>query len=501
MDLFANLAIGFETAFAAQNLFYCFIGVLLGTLIGVLPGLGPLATIAMLLPITYTLPPATALIMLAGIYYGAQYGGSTTAILLKLPGESSSVVTALDGYEMAKRGRAGPALAAAALGSFFAGSVATLLIALLSPLLARVALQFGPAEYFSLMLLGLVVSVLLASGSVAKALAMVVLGVLLGLAGQDVNTGSFRFTFGLDGLAQGFDFLALSMGIFGIGEIIRNLEADAPRTLVARKVTGLMPSGQDLRRIAAPVLRGTGIGSVLGLLPGGGAVLASFVAYTVEKKVSPRRAEFGQGAIEGVAAPESANNAGAQTSFIPMLTLGIPSNPVMALMIGALILQGIQPGPNVLTARPELFWGVIASMWIGNLMLVVLNLPLIGIWVRILTIPYRFIFPAIGVFCCVGVYSISNNLFDVVTLAGFGLVGYLLLKLDCEPAPLLLGFVVGPLMEENFRRAMLIARGDWSTFVTRPVSAGLLLVCLLALVAIASPMLRRKREEAFQETS
>jgi putative tricarboxylic transport membrane protein len=500
MDLFSNLAIGFETAFLASNLMYCFVGVLLGTLIGVLPGLGPLATISMLLPITFGLPPASALIMLAGIYYGAQYGGSTTAILLKLPGESSSVVTALDGHELAKQGKAGTALATAAIGSFVAGTVATFLIALLSPPLAGLALKFGAAEYFSLMLLGLVISVLLASGSILKAMAMVVLGILLGLAGQDVNTGTFRFTFGIPELASGFSFLALSMGIFGLGEIMLNLETETSRKLVAKKVSSLIITREDWRRIIAPILRGTALGSALGILPGGGAVLSSFVSYSVEKRVSRNPEAFGKGAIEGVAGPESANNAGAQTSFIPMLTLGIPSNPVMALMIGALILQGIQPGPNVISARPELFWGVIVSMWIGNLMLVVLNLPLIGIWVRILTIPYRFIFPAIGVFCCLGVYSVSNNVFDVVSMCIFGLAGYLLLKLDCEPAPLLLGFVIGPLMEENFRRAMLIARGDWSTFVTRPISLGLLVICALALLAVLSPVLRKRREEAFTET-
>jgi TctA family transporter len=499
VDFLANLAIGFETALLAQNLLYCFLGVLLGTLIGVLPGLGPLATISMLLPITYGLPPTPALIMLAGIYYGAQYGGSTTDILLNLPGESSSVVTALDGYQMARAGRAGPALAAAAIGSFFAGTCATFLIVLLSPPLAALALRFGAAEYFSLMVLALVVSVLLASGSVIKALAMVVLGILLGLAGQDVNTGTFRFTFGIPELGAGFNFLALSMGIFGLGEMIRKLQTDTSRSLIAKRVTGLMLTRDDWRRIVGPVLRGTGLGSILGILPGGGAVLSSFVSYAVEKRVSRTPERFGTGAIEGVAGPESANNAGAQTSFIPMLTLGIPSNPVMALMIGALILQGIQPGPNVLTARPELFWGLIVSMWIGNLLLVVLNLPLIGLWVRILTIPYRFIFPAIGIFCCLGAYSASNNIFDVLSMCVFGLVGYALIKLDCEPAPLLIGFVIGPLMEENFRRAMLIARGDWTTFLTRPVSLGLLVLAAAALFAVVSPMLRHTRQKVFKE--
>ena len=499
MDILQNLQLGFETALLANNLFYCFLGVLLGTLIGVLPGLGPLATISMLLPITFGLPPTTSLIMLAGIFYGAQYGGSTTAILLNLPGEASSVVTAIDGHQMALQGRAGPALATAALGSFFAGTVATVLIAVLSPPLAAIAIKFGPAEYFSLMLFGLVISVLLASGSVLKALAMVVLGILLGLAGQDINTGTFRFTFGIPALSTGFDFLALSMGIFGLGEIIKNLEGDAPRTLTSKTVGRLMLTREDWKRMVGPVLRGTGIGSVLGILPGGGAVLGSFVSYTMEKRISKTPDQFGKGAIEGVAGPESANNAGAQTSFIPMLTLGIPSNPVMALMIAALILQGIQPGPNVMTARPELFWGIIASMWIGNLMLVVLNLPLVGIWVRILTIPYRYIAPAIGIFCCIGVFSVENNSVDVLMMAVFGLFGYVLMKLDCEPAPLLLGFIIGPLIEENLRRAMLISRGSWTTFIERPISLGLLIVAALALLAVVSPALRKKREVAFQE--
>lgn len=499
MDLLANLTIGFATALVAENLLYCFVGVVLGTLIGVLPGLGPLATISMLLPITYGLPPTPALIMLAGIYYGAQYGGSTTAILLNLPGESSSVMTAVDGHQMALNGRAGPALATAALGSFFAGTVATLLVFVLSPPLAALALEFGAVEYFSLMVLALVIAILLASGSVVKALAMAVLGILLGLAGQDVNTGTFRFTFGVSGLGSGFSFLAISMGIFGLGEIIRNLRADTSRSLVASRVSGLMLTRRDWARILGPVLRGTGLGSLLGILPGGGAVLSSFVSYSVEKRVSRTPERFGRGAIEGVAGPESANNAGAQTSFIPMLTLGIPSNPVMALMIGALIIQGIQPGPNVLTARPELFWGLIASMWIGNLFLVLLNLPLIGIWVRILTVPYRFVFPAIGVFCCLGVYSANNSTFDVLSLCVFGLVGYTLIKLDCEPAPLLLGFVIGPLMEENFRRAMLIARGDWTVFLTRPFSLALIVLAVAALIATLSPRLRRTRERVFEE--
>src|SRR3712207_5769657 len=403
MELLANLGLGFETALSPWNLLYAFIGVLFGTLVGVLPGLGPLATIAMLLPLTFTLPPVSALIMLSGIYYGAQYGGSTTAILVNLPGESSSVVTAIDGYQMAKQGRAGPALATAALGSFFAGTVATLLLAMAAPPLAGLALEFGPTEYFSLMVLGLVASVALASGSLVKAIAMVVLGLLLGLVGTDVETGTPRFTFDRPELADWLNFVALSMGVFGLGEIIRNLEHEHTRTVTVRHVSGLIPSKEDLKRILGPVLRGTGLGSMLGILPGGGAMLSSFAAYTLEKKLSRTPERFGKGAIEGVAGPEAANNAGAQTSFIPMLTLGIPSNPVMALMIGALIIQGITPGPSVATDQPALFWGIIASMWIGNFFLIILNLPLVGLWVRILRVPYSMLFPAILAFCSIGV--------------------------------------------------------------------------------------------------
>ena len=499
MELMDNLALGFATALSPVNLLYCFIGVLLGTLIGVLPGLGPIATIAMLLPLTFSLPPVSALIMLSGIYYGAQYGGSTTAILINLPGESSSVVTAIDGYQMARQGRAGTALATAAIGSFFAGTVATVLLALFAPPLADAALSFGPAEYFSLMVLGLVASVALAHGSLVKALAMIVLGLLLGLVGSDIETGAQRFTFDQLELADGLNFVAVAMGVFGLGEIIRNLENESIRSVMVRKVTGLMPSREDFRRIVGPILRGTGLGSLLGILPGGGAMLASFAAYTLEKKVSRTPHRFGKGAIEGVAAPESANNAGAQTSFIPMLTLGIPSNPVMALMIGALIIQGITPGPNVVNDEPALFWGMIVSMWVGNFMLIVLNLPLIGIWVRLLTVPYHMLFPAILAFCCIGVYSVNSNAFDVYAMAVFGVVGYLLVKLDCEPAPLLLGFVLGPMLEEYLRRAMVLSRGDPTVFFTRPLSLALLVVAAAVLALVLLPAVRAKREEAFQE--
>jgi TctA family transporter len=499
LDIIHNLELGFSVALTFQNILYCFIGVLLGTLIGVLPGLGPVATIAMLLPITFGLPPVSALIMLAGIYYGAQYGGSTTAILINLPGESSSVVTAIDGYQMARQGRAGPALATAALGSFFAGSVATFLLAVFAPPLSNLALKFGAPEYFALMVLGLVASVTLASGSVVKALAMVVLGILLGLSGQDVYTGTPRFTFDIVELADGIEFVALAMGVFGLGEIVRNLEDEHTRTVLVQKIKSLMLTREDFRRIIWPVLRGTTLGSFLGILPGGGAMLSSFAAYSIEKKMSKYPEQFGKGAIEGVAGPESANNAGAQTSFIPMLTLGIPSNPVMALMIGALIIQGIVPGPNVVKEQPDLFWGIIASMWIGNLMLVLLNLPLIGIWVRLLTVPYHVLFPLIVGFCCIGVYSVNNNTFDVYAMGLFGVIGYVLVKLDCEPAPLLLGFIIGPMLEEYLRRAMLISRGDPTVFFTRPLSATLLAIAAVALVVVLLPSVRKTREEAFKE--
>lgn len=466
---------------------------------GVLPGLGAVATIAMLLPATFGLPPVSALIMLAGIYYGAQYGGSTTAILINLPGESASVVTALDGYQMAKRGDAGKALATAAFASFFAGTVATFLLAVFAPPLAETALKFGPAEYFALMVLGLVASVVLAQGSLLHAFGMVVLGLLLGLIGTDVNSGLARYTFETPRLADGISFVIVAMGMFGLAEIIRNLENEATRELVAKRVSSLMLTKKDFKRIVGPILRGTGLGSALGILPGGGAMLASFAAYSVEKKISKNSAQFGKGAIEGVAAPESANNAGAQTSFVPMLTLGIPSNPVMALMIGAMIIQGIQPGPMVMVEQPALFWGIIVSMWIGNLFLIVLNLPMIGLWVKLVTVPYHFLYPAILVFCAIGVFSLNNTEFDVYLMALFGLLGYVFIKLDCEPAPMLLGFILGPMMEEYLRRALLLSRGDPLVFIQRPISATMLALALVAMIIVLVPAIRAKRVEAFQE--
>jgi TctA family transporter len=494
-----NLATGFEVALTPINIIYCFLGVLLGTLIGVLPGIGPTATIAMLLPITLTLQPVTALIMLAGIYYGAQYGGSTTAILVNLPGESSSAVTAIDGYQMARQGRAGHALAAAALGSFFAGTVATVFLAVLAPPLTSVALEFGPAEYFSLMVLGLVTSVALAHGSIVKALAMVTLGLLLGTVGTDIFEGTPRFTMDFPELADGINFVAVAVGVFGIAEILRNLENERDREVGVAQVGSLMPTREDLKKMAMPVMRGTLLGSLLGVLPGGGHILASFAAYTLEKRLSKTPERFGKGAIEGVAAPESANNAGAQTSFIPMLTLGIPSNPVMALMIGAMIIQGITPGPNVATDEPALFWGLIVSMWVGNLLLVILNLPLIGLWVRLLKVPYFILFPAILAFSAIGIYSINSNAFDLFAVAVFGLLGYVLVKCECEPAPLLLGFVLGPMLEEHMRRAMIISKGDPTVFVTRPLSLALLILAVGVLVVVLLPNVAKKRQQVFVE--
>jgi TctA family transporter len=502
MELLSHLALGFGVAFTPLNLLYALIGCLLGTLIGVLPGIGPVATIAMLLPATYTLAPVSALIMLAGIYYGAQYGGSTTAILVNLPGESSSVVTCIDGYQMARQGRAGPALAAAGLGSFFAGCVGTLILAAFAPALTELAFQFGPAEYFALMVLGLIGAVVLASGALLKAVAMVVLGLLLGMVGTDVNSGVARFAFDIPELSDGIGFVAIAMGVFGYGEIISNLaQPEHARQFFGAKVQDLWPTRQDFKDMAPAVLRGTALGSLLGVLPGGGALLASFASYALEKKIKAKPGEvpFGKGNIRGVAAPESANNAGAQTSFIPLLTLGIPPNAVMALMVGAMTIHNIQPGPQVMASNPELFWGLIASMWIGNLMLVVLNLPLIGIWIRLLSVPYRWLFPAIVLFCAMGVYSTNNSTFDIWLVAGFGFVGYVFHKLDMEPAPLLLGFILGPMMEENLRRALLLSRGDWSVFVSRPLSAGLLLVALVMLVLVLLPAVKTRRAQAFVE--
>lgn len=497
MELFDAMLTGATTAFTPVNLLYCFIGVFLGTVVGVLPGVGPTATVALLLPATFSLDPASGIIMLAGIYYGAQYGGSTTAILLNLPGESSSAVTAIDGYRMAQQGRAGTALATAALGSFFAGTVATGILAVAAPALAQVALQFRSVEYFSLILLGLVTSVLLAHGSIVKALAMIFLGVLLSLVGQDIATGTPRFTFDLFQLYNGIDFVAVSVGVYGISEILRNLEDRDRRSAMVHKLSRLWLTRKEFREIAWPVLRGTALGSFFGILPGGGHVLSAFASYTLEKAVAREPARFGRGAIEGVAGPESANNAAAQTSFIPLLTLGLPAHPVMALMIGAFIMQGIVPGPQVISTEPDLFWGLIVSMWVGNLMLVILNLPLIGVWVKLLSVRYDALFPAIVAFSCIGAFSVMSSGFGVVLLALFGLLGYILVRFGCELAPFILGFVLGPLLEEHFRRAMMFSRGDPLVFLQSPISMGFIALSVLALVAMALPSFRRRRSEIF----
>lgn len=499
MEIFSGLVMGFETALSLQNLFYCLIGAFTGTLIGVLPGLGPAATVAMLMPSAFQLPPVSALIMLAGIYYGAQYGGSTTSILINLPGESSSIVTALDGYKMALNGRAGPALATAAIASFFAGTVATFVIALFAPPLADVALRFGPPEYFALMVMGLVASIVLSRGSLLKAMGMILVGLLLGMVGTDITSGVRRFNFGVYALSDGIGFVPVAMGMFGLGEIIQNLEKEGGSRRLVGKITSLMPTKEDWKRMIAPIIRGTVLGTFLGILPGGGALLASFAAYSVEKKVSKHGSELGTGAIEGVAAPEAANNAAAQTSFIPMLTMGIPTSPVMALMIGALVIQGIQPGPSMIVEQPQLFWGVIASMWVGNLMLLVLNLPLLPIWVRMCLVPYHLLYPAILVFCGIGVFSLSNSVFDVFLMAGFGVAGYLLKKLDLEPAPMLLALILGPMMEEYFRRAMILSRGNPAIFVSRPISLVILIIAVAALIVAVLPSIKNKREVTFQE--
>jgi putative tricarboxylic transport membrane protein len=494
MELFHNLILGFSVALSLQNLMYCFIGVFLGTLIGVLPGIGPLATIAMLLPITFNVSPVSALIMLAGIYYGAQYGGSTTAILVNLPGETSAVVTCMDGYQMARQGRAGPALGIAALGSFFAGTVCTLLIALFGPPLAEMALKFGAPEYFSLMLMGLVTAAVLAHGDMAKSLAMVALGLLVGVVGTDVNSGMARFSFGFPELTDGIGFVVLAVGVFAISEIVSNLGETDERQVFTSKVKNLWPTWADIKQSSGAIMRGTALGAFFGVLPGTGPSIASFSSYMVEKKLAKDPSRFGKGAIEGVAGPESANNADAQCKFIPTLTLGIPASATMALMLGALTIQGIAPGPQVMTQKPDLFWGLIASMWLGNLMLVILNLPLIGLWVSLLKVPYRLLFPAIMAFSCIGIYSVNNSAFDIYMTAIFGIIGFVWVKLECPPAPFLLGFVLGPLMEENLRRALLISRGDPSVFLTRPISLGFMIATVVIIFLMWTPAIRKRRE-------
>ena len=498
-DIFSNLVLGFSVALTLKNIALCFLGCLIGTLVGVLPGVGPIATIAILLPITLTLDPVGALIMLAGIYYGAQYGGSTTAILVNIPGEATSVVTALEGHEMAKRGQAGVALGLSAIASFIAGTVATVFIAAIGAPLTALGLLFGPAEYFSLMVMGLTFAVVLAHGSVLKAVAMILVGVLLSTVGTDIETGRERLSFDIAELSEGIDFAIIAMGIFGFSEIMRNLADTESREVVKGSIGSLLPSRQLLWRCLGPILRGTGLGSVLGILPGNGAVLAPFASYSLEKKFATKAAGFGRGAPEGVGGPEASNKSGAQTSFIPLLTLGIPPNAVMALMVGAMLIQGIVPGPQVIERNPNLFWGLIASMWVGNLMLLIINLPLIGLWVKLLQVPYRLLYPAIVLFCCIGMYSIGNKPEDVLFTALFGLIGYALYQLAFEPAPMLLGFVLGRLLEEKLRQALIISGGSATTFVSSPLSIGLLLIALLAFILALLPAVSARRETAFQE--
>ncbi|MBU6188671.1 MAG: tripartite tricarboxylate transporter permease [Betaproteobacteria bacterium] len=493
--LIANIGLGFSVALSPLNLALCLVGCLLGTLIGVLPGIGPSATVAMLMPLTFHLPPVGALIMLAGVFYGSQYGGSTTAILVNLPGESSSVVTTLDGHAMARNGRAGAALAVAALASLFAGTVTTLVIAAAGPPVAKLALLFQSPDYVAVMVLGLVAAVVLAQGSLAKALAMIALGVFLGLVGTDVTTGMQRYTLGVNALFDGIGFVPVAMGLFGLAEIMLNLEATQGQGRVVRPADRLWPSREDFKLATPAAARGTAMGVALGILPGSTTDIPAYAAYSLEKKLSREPEKFGHGMVQGVAAPEAANNASAQAGFIPMLSLGIPPNAIMAMMIGAMMIHGIAPGPQIIDKQPALFWGLVASMWLGNALLVVLNLPLIWVWVRLLTIPYRVLFPAIIIFCCIGCYSLKNNLSDVVIMAIFGVIGYGLRKMRFEPAPLLLGFILGPMLEENFRRAMLISEGDLSVFVTRPISAGFLAVSAALLMMVLVPAMRRARGE------
>ncbi|OGA04501.1 MAG: hypothetical protein A3H35_05160 [Betaproteobacteria bacterium RIFCSPLOWO2_02_FULL_62_17] len=498
-ELVSHLGLGFSVALSLQNVVLCFVGAMLGTLVGVLPGIGPIATISILLPATFGLEPVSALIMVAGIYYGAQYGSSTTAILMSIPGETSSTVTCLDGHQMAKQGRAGIALGIAAIGSFFAGSVTTIFVAALAIPLTKFALGFGPVEFFSLMVMGLVFAAALAHGSMFNAVIAIIFGVLLSTVGPDLVTAQLRMTFGVNELADGINFAILGMGLFGIGEILRNLETSMSREVLKSTIGRLLPGLKELRESAWPIIRGTIVGGGLGILPGNGAVLGAFASYTIEKKIARDSTRFGHGAIEGVAGPESANNAGAQASFIPLLTLGIPPNAVMAIMVGAMTIHGIVPGPRVISSNPELFWGLIASMWIGNLMLLVINLPLISIWVKLLAVPYRLLFPTIIILCCIGVYSLSGSTVDIVLLAVFGLLGYAMSKFGFEPAPMTLGVVLGSRLEEALQQSMIISDGDFSIFFTRPISAALLFCTAILVVIVLLPNVSKRREEVFVE--
>jgi putative tricarboxylic transport membrane protein len=497
--MLTDLALGFSVAFTAGNLGLCLLGCLIGTLIGVLPGIGPIATISILLPFTFGVSPVGSMIMLAGIYYGAQYGGSTTAILVRMPGEASSIVTMLDGHAMARNGRAGAALALAALASFVAGCIATVIIGAFAQPLGRIALLLGPEDYFALIVLGLVFSIALAGGSILNAIISVLIGVILAGVGTDVETGVQRLTFGQPSLLEGVGITVLAMGFFGVGEIMRNLEDSDVKQSIGAAIGRLWPSRDEMRRSAGPALRGTAIGSLLGILPGSGTLLAPFASYVLEKKISRTPERFGRGAPEGVAGPEAANNAAAQTCFIPLMSLGLPPNAVMALMLGALTIHGIVPGPQVFTKNPDLFWGMVVSMWIGNVMLLVINLPLIGLWVSLLRVPYRLLYPAILLFCCIGLYSVNQLPADIYFMAGFGIVGLLLLKLGIEVTPLVLGFVLGDTLEANFRRTLILADGDWTAFVSSKLAVGLLIAAGVLLAVTLLPSLRKGRTEIFKD--
>ena len=499
MELLNYMMMGFSVALQPMNLFYCFLGVLIGTLVGVLPGLGPVAAMSLLLPATFHTTPVASIIMLAGIFYGAQYGGSTTSILVNIPGEASSVVTCLDGYQMARQGRAGPALGISAFGSFIAGTIGIIGLMLIAPPLVDFALKFGPPEYFSLMVLGLMILTFLTSASMVRALMMAAFGLAVGTIGLDNISGLPRFTFNIPELLDGVGLVPLVMGLFGISEVLLNIELRIRTEVFTSKVKGLLPTLEDWARSIWAILRGTFIGFFLGILPGGGAVIASFISYAIEKRVSKHPENFGKGAIEGVAAPESANNSAAQGGFVPLLTLGIPSNAVMALLLGALIIHGVTPGPLLLSQHPDLFWGLVASMYIGNAMLLVLNLPLIGIWVQLLKVPYPILFPIIILFCLIGSYSINNSSTDVLIMVVFGVVGYLMKKLSLEAAPLVLAFVLGPMLETSLRQALIKSKGSFLIFFTRPISATFLLIAIALMVASLFPWFRRRRPGAALE--
>jgi putative tricarboxylic transport membrane protein len=493
MEFFSNLSMAFSVALQPNNLFFCFLGVLIGTLIGVLPGIGPVATISLLLPSTFQITPVSALIMLAGIFYGAMYGGSTTSILVNIPGEAASVVTCLDGYQMARKGRAGPALGIAAFGSFIAGSVATIIIMLVAPPLANIALRFGPPEYFTLMFLGLTVLTYLASGSMLKALMMACVGIFLGTIGTDTISGLERFTYRSYTLMDGLGLVPVIMGLFGISEVLLNIdEQSTQRDVYETKISHLLPTREDWRLSIFPILRGGLIGFFLGILPGGGAVIASFGAYAIEKRISSHPEKFGKGAIEGVASPEAANNAASQGAFIPLLTLGIPANVVMAILLGALLIHGIKPGPLLMKQHPDLFWGIIGSMYIGNAMLLVLNLPLIGIWVKILKIPYAILFPLILLFCLIGCYSLNNNIYELVIMILFGIIGFLMKKFAYEGAPLILAFVLSPLMENALRQSLIMSHGSFTIFVTRPIALFFFAGAIFLLLSPLIPGLKKR---------